>query len=569
MGENSVSGFARRIVTVCRCGSLLHRHLLIFGVYLGFSLIFLDRGVSIKKNILGNGSDPLSFVWFLSWWPWVWEHHLHSLYTDIVWYPVGADAAWMTSVPALAVLALPITLAYGPVVAYNFLIILAPALAAIGAYELGYYLTKNSISAFVCGLFYGFSTYEMSESLGHLNLAFTAAVPCMLFIVLLRLNNQLGRVSSAILFGGLLALQFYISLEVAATLMVFGGIAWVYAMGQLPDRRVVLRRLFVDGVFAGLMTGMFSFPFLFHIATTPRLIWVPLGWTYMTSARLYNLFVTTPEIVFGLPPGSYKSSGLFGLVPQYDFTTGLPLIAIVVNYFFCNRKLPAVRVTLCVLITLLLASLGPQLWIGNHFSNIILPWRLMLRVPLINAALPERFTLYSSLLVSIIVALWISGETRKRQMAFRSAFALFAWVVTLSPLHKTEAAPYSAFFRPGRLEEILGNDPRVLILPGKDIDASTFWQAENNFGFVQEGGYLGMPPSKMLSYPAVRDLIIDQSNRKLGKEVKAFCLATDTSYVLAGPETNTEVLDQLEALSWPFRKVDDVLIFTVPGEAHG
>jgi len=535
------------------------------GAALLFAMIsigWLDHGASLTKTYLGLGSDPLAFVWLLSWWPWALLHHVNPLASPLVWQPEGFDLAWTPSVPALALLMLPVTQCFGAVLSYNLLTLAAPALAAFGAYTLCFYLTRRTVPAIIGGIAYGFSTFQMSESLEHLDLDFTCAVPCLLLIVLARLDGRFGRGTAVLLFSVALALQFYISMEVAATALLFGGIAWCYAMLLLPDRRAVLKRLFWDGLIAGGLTFILLLPFLWHMAAVPRQIFIPAGWSYTTTARLFNMVVTTPAIVFVNPNLPYNPKGFFGLIPQYDVTTGLGLVLICAAYFITHS---GSRVVLYSLITILLASLGPQLWVGPRFTGLVMPWAVMLHVPLLSSALPVRFEIFSSLIFAMVLALW-TAESRGPVWP-RAGLAACAWALTMGPPHPATPVPNDEFFQPGRVQAVLGAQARVLILPSPTGDLSSFWQAENHFGFIQSQGYLGMPPRVALGFPAVRDMIVNKTNKNLGAEIASFCWATKTQYVLAGPGAAAPVVGQVASLGWPSRQVGDVQIFTVP--AHG
>jgi len=493
------------------------------------------------------------------------------LHASVIWQPEGIDLAWSTSVPFLALLASPITLLGGPVLTYNVLTLLAPVLAALSAYVLCLYLTGHPAAAILGGLLYGFSTYGMSESLAQLNLDFTAALPCVLLVVLARLDDRLSRRQAAGLAALLLAAQFYISLEILATTVLFGGIGWGMALSLLPARRTQLWRLVTDGFLTAGLTVILVLPFLWDILTTPRGTKIPINWSYMFAARTGNMLVTTPRIMFNAPGARFGSASWLGHIPQYDFTTGLPLVILTGWYLAAVWRQPATRLLAYMLFVLVAASLGPQLWIGGYFSGIIMPWHALLRMPLINAALPARFMLYTSLLIALIVALWIAQAHSSKELLLRTGFATIAWAAMLAPPHPVEPAPYADFFQPGRLESVLGSGARVLILPVITGDNSSFWQAENHFGFAQTQGYLGMPPQAALRNIAVRDMIVNQTSPLLGQEILEFCLTTKTQFVVAGPNTAQEMIEQMRTLSWKTRKVDDVLIFDVPegSNLHG
>jgi hypothetical protein len=543
-------------------------HLLALALYTTLSILLISHGASPTQTLYGQGSDPLSFVWFLRWWPWAIMHHLNPLYANLIWHPTGIDLAWTTSIPFLALLASPVTFTGGPVLAYNMLTILAPILAGLSAYALNLYIVKRPVAAILGGFFYGFSTYEMSESLAHLNLDFNPVVPCLLLVVLARLDGRFNRRWAAGLAALLLAMQFYISMEVAATSLLFGGIGWAFAMLLLPARRDALRRLVVDGLLTGIFTAVLVSPLLWNIVTIPRGVEIPIGWAYLSAGHLYNLFVNTPQVVLSNPKFPATDKNWLGHFPQYDFTTGLPIVVIIFWFLWRNWRQPDARLLGYMLCLILLASLGPKLWIGSHFSGIVMPWHLMLRLPLINSALPVRFALYTSLLIAIIMA---RAAVTAPHRGWRAVAVGLAWLVTLAPPHPVMRAPFLDFFRPGRMQTVLGLQPHVLILPAAAIDETSFWQAQNHFGFIQSTGYLGMPPRVTLHYAAVVDLMFNLNPPSLASDIAIFCHATGTNFVLAGPGVRPELERAMVELSWPSRRVDGVQIFTVPkgGAVHG
>jgi hypothetical protein len=219
-----------------------------------------------------------------------------------------------------------------------------------------------------------------------------------------------------------------------------------------------------------------------------------------------------------------------------------------------------------LLLVLMIASLGPRLWIGGIYTSIFLPWALFVHLPLLSAALPARFALFTSLAAAVIAALWIAQGKR-----WRIAVGILACIALLPRPHVSMAIPHAAFFAPGRVQQVLGPQPRLLVLPFGSRGPSTYWQMENHFGYDQSGGYLGYPPAAMQHFAVVEQLFDGFELQSFDNDLREFCTATETQYIIAGPGTAPGLWEQLTRLNWPARKVDDVTIFTVPpaADAHG
>src|SRR5690348_11505561 len=74
---------------------------------------------------LNPAFDFQVMTWSLEWWPWALQHGVNPLHTQLLWPPEGFSTLWMTTIPAPALLALPITLVAGPLLAYNLLMLAA------------------------------------------------------------------------------------------------------------------------------------------------------------------------------------------------------------------------------------------------------------------------------------------------------------------------------------------------------------------------------------------------------------------------------------------------------------
>src|SRR6266566_3328925 len=102
-------------------------------LYLGASVLLFGLPLlgHLSSRLMGSSIYPDSrfFVWAMRWWPHAVGHGLNPIWTRAVWAPGGYNLAWATGAPGPSLLMTPITLTAGPVVAYNVMGILAPALS--------------------------------------------------------------------------------------------------------------------------------------------------------------------------------------------------------------------------------------------------------------------------------------------------------------------------------------------------------------------------------------------------------------------------------------------------------
>ena len=166
--------------------------------------------------------DPNFYVWCLRWWPYAVVHGLNPLYTHQIGAPAGQSLAWVTTIPPLALLAAPITLASGPVVTFNLLSAIAPAVSAWAAFVLCRRLTGRFWAALVGGAVFGFSAFEMNHSAaGQLNLTYSLLLPILAYLVVVWWQGSISGRAFVFLAALMMATQFYLFLETFADLTAF------------------------------------------------------------------------------------------------------------------------------------------------------------------------------------------------------------------------------------------------------------------------------------------------------------------------------------------------------------
>lgn len=482
----------RRVVGITPAGfGTLAAAWLACAVLVGLSLaLFGAKSSGHGFAYIGYGADPEIFVWFLNWFPFAWAHNLDLFWTRYVAAPQGMNLAWRTSIPALSLLAAPFTVRFGALAAYNALSSVAPGLAGVGAFWAARELSSRTLPSFVAGLTFGFSSYEMGQSLGHLNLSFTVAVPLLVWAVLRSVRCQWHPVPIALVTGGLFAFQFGVSQEIAASFLVMAAVATAFIWFRDPEFRPALRRL-LPAVAGGLGVA-------FVLASPPVFAMLVRGGASGTiiapptnfSTDLLNFVIPTPAT---LPFGSIAltlSDRFRGNFSEDAGYLGLPLLLLLAIIAIRTRR-RRIRLPLELAGLAALLSIGPVLHVGGYVIAPA-PWRAVSWIPILHDMMPARFMLYAWLALALGIAAWLAEPHASLTTTNRFSLA----VVTLAFCtpnvaifqHRTHVHIASTFTDrgPGSIPE----GSNVLILPFVGNRTAEQYASGMRFKLVAQG-YLG------------------------------------------------------------------------------
>src|SRR5205085_6261001 len=191
----------------------------------------------------------------------------NPLHPNSIWAPEGVNMAWVTGVPGPALATWPITHLFGPIVSSNSVAVLSPALGGWAAYLLCRRAAPAFWPAVAGGYLFGFSTYEVAQMHGHLNLFLVFPVPLAAYLVVRYVDGSLpgGRFVAGL--SAVLILEFSISTEVFASMAFFGALALFGCWWRLRDRRHVISRAIVLVGTAYAVTGLIVSPYLVAAVT--------------------------------------------------------------------------------------------------------------------------------------------------------------------------------------------------------------------------------------------------------------------------------------------------------------
>ena len=465
-------------------------------LYLLLSLLYFGTVGDYSHMYLGYGLDPIFFIWCLNWWPWAIAHGLNPFISYYVWYPHGLNMTWATSMPLAALLMWPLTWLYGAVVSYNVLSLVAPALSAWTAFLLARYLTRDTPASFIGGYLFGFSAYELGETLGHLSLNMIFVVPLVVLLVVQRIRGDLSRPRFVAALALAMFFQLGFSNELLATTCFFGAITWAIflAFATEEERRrlwTVAREIILA---AGIM-AVVAAPFLYFVthnwADVRPQIHDPAVFSHDPLNYLLPSEWVPGRSLFWITIGRLNYDGDNG---GYDAYLGLPLILILTLQLRELRRRPYLKPLLLSLLAIVILSLGPALHVAGVSTRLWLPWSLALHLPLINQALPNRFSMYVALAAGLTAALWLSAARSGLERAGRYTLAALACLCLLPDpalVRHWTPLPLEPFFEPQNVAASIEKDANVIILP---YLPGLLWQWQSGMRFTQSGGYPDFAP---------------------------------------------------------------------------
>ena len=440
----------------------------------------------ITRMLLDQKSqDPNFYVWGLRWWPYAIGHGLNPLFSSEIAAPHGQSLAWVTTVPPLALLTSPLTLLAGPVVSFNLLAAIALPVSAWATFLLCRRLTGKFWAALVGGAVFGFSAYEMfAGAIGQLNLVYSLMLPILGYIILVWWEGRISTRAFVILAAIAMAVQFYLFLETFADLTGFLVLALGlgYALARQADRAVILRLGKLIGL-AYVIAAVLAAPYLiyaFH-SKPPR----PVGSSGMDLA---SLVIPRPTRTYGIAWLTHLADGPYKL--SAACYVGVPLLVLVILLAVSSWQSRLVRLLCCLLGIIVVAALGPVLYLDGHRAAP-LPWATLFHLPLVRNAYPLRLMLFAYLILAVAAALWLAGPAKRVQWARWPLGALVILFIALDvvPIKVKTHSEVPAFISTGQYRRELSHG-EIVVVVSDDGNAGMLWQAQSDFYMRIAGGYL-------------------------------------------------------------------------------
>jgi hypothetical protein len=442
---------------------------------------------------LRDWTDPTVNIWSLAWWPYAVLHGLNPLVTHALFPPDRIDLAATspTLCPLAGIVGAPITIAFGPIVSYNVLMLASPVLAAFFTFLLCRYITGNFVASLFGGYVFGFSTYILGHMEGHLQLVFIFPIPAAVHLVLRLIDGRISERRFIALMALLLGALFLTASEITLTFVVLGAVALGVTFVLAPTEREHIIGTAKPILAAGVAA---------MIVTSP-VIYYELHGIVRFGSNIGDIdgsdalgFVVPPNLVrLGRThfAALSQASNISGSDAEAVTYVGLPLALIVARYTITRWRLTATRILFAMLAIVIVLLLGSRLHIAGY-PTIPLPWKLLDQWVL-RDVIPLRLAVYLFLIVAVILAMWLA-EPRAGSWGlakWAAAVASIAFLVPNVSAGLWRGQEYNpGFFTTHEYRSVLTRGETVLILPFGQLGDSMLWQADTDMWFRLAGGYI-------------------------------------------------------------------------------
>ncbi len=362
--------------------------------------------------------DPAQQVWFTAWPAWAIAHAHGLFFSGAVNVPDGANLLSNTSGTLVGVALAPVTWLWGPVVATNVALTLAPALSAWGCWLAARRLVHWGPGAIPAALVFGYSSAVVTSlAYGHVSVT-VLVIPPLLFVSLYEIVVRQERSvrHDGLVLAALLVVQFLISPEILVMCLLFAAVGLVaiaaVAWHHVPVHAAHAWRAL--GLGGGVAAVVLAYPIWFGLAGPQAVSGVLFALAPLSGVPLSG--VISPGS-FAAPANDYvRFGGYLGRMgPPPDYVGGgVALLSVAAAVVARRRAL--VWLLVFLLAVALWLSLGAYL-VGapSWLWHLWLPWRDLARLPVFEEILPDQFAPFLALFTAFLLAVGLDAFADMRQ----------------------------------------------------------------------------------------------------------------------------------------------------------
>ena len=463
------------------------------------------------NSLIMPGGDVAEQVWFMGWLPHALTHGLNPFFSQYLFAGSGGVNLMVnTSVMFPALLLSPITMLFGPILAFNVAVVVTPAICAWPMMLLARRFTASFGLALAATVLWVMSPYVMSHlGFAHLHQTVTFFPPVVILLAASLVEGRRSPWRTGVLGALSVIAQFFTGSELLAM------VAFEVALGLLvlavvrPGFLVANWRRGAQAlVAAGGISGVaLAYPLWVEFFGPRHTTGSPWGAEYSIGNKLVG-FVNS-SVGFGHGDRLTSLMGKPGLPNAPLSFLGWGMILTVVATCIWLRRDRLVQVVAAVGALTFVLSLGVDVRVSGTTEVLFgwAPWRLFTKIPVVEQLIPGRLVQFVGF-AAIILCL-VGWEALRRQLAPRgrlvTAVALLSAVVVVGfqqVLVATVPFPSTVNFVEPSFFTTYGAHPtpngRLLTVPYPDSgfglqSAPMTYQARSGFTYELVGGYVLVP----------------------------------------------------------------------------
>ncbi|MDI6099218.1 hypothetical protein QLQ12_11480 [Actinoplanes sp. NEAU-A12] len=432
--------------------------------------------LNLDHELRDDPQDQAFFEWMLAHGARVLTDGIYPFFSDRMNYPDGVNMMANTSVLAVSLPLTPVTLLFGPHVAFN--VFLTGALALTGA---SWYLVlsrrfvASRAAAWVGALFCTFAPSMVSHAGGHPNIVSQFLVPLIIWRTL-ELRARGRAVRNGLILSGLLVWQAFINLEVL--FMTAVGLGFFCALTAVARRRShpgeAWRFLRALGVTAAVTLAALAYPLSVQFFG-PQSYQGLSEYVRAFGADLASFAAYSQHSV----AGDAAVAGRLAQNPaEENAFFGWGLVFLFAGLLLWMWRSAAVRTLGAIAILFAALSLGPSVVLNGVDTGVPGLWAALHSIPVLDSAVPTRWAMAIAPIVGIVLALGCqrAADLIRTQPASRgpvrvamiTAVAMALIPLIPKPLATVPMDPVPAFVTSGTWRAYVDDEHTMVALPLPD-----------------------------------------------------------------------------------------------------
>ena len=430
--------------------------------------------------------------------------HTPPYFTNMLFYPTGADLATQTMQPIAGLLSIPLQY-LSLVLAYNFVFMLGFILSGLSMYLLANHIVKNRYAAFVAGLIFAFGPIHIAQSFTHLQWTSIEWMPLFILFFLKGIESKGNRHEYALGAAAFFILTTFMGDIEQGIMVALFAVMFLFFYIQLTARREDYKRILLFLAETAGIVLVLGLPFLIPIArgvlyfNALGISLSNLSSSLLWSNSLLSFFV--PSYFNGLLGGVARANQglIYGNNSVWEGTSYIGysvLFLAVAGVYYSNKNKQLLKASpwLYLFIGFAALSLGPLVLVG---MNYVLPGIYLIYhfIPVLNIIRePGRFDVIAQLCLAVLAAYGLkyllSPKKHKHDEKIRNTICTM--VLSLVILIEYLGVPYlgpsaNATFYNATFTSIpqgysyiasSGQEGAVIILPQSESALAMYYQTE-------------------------------------------------------------------------------------------